>query len=50
MRLDTGRLQREAQALYHWFGFRIIPPYYECEPAVRDHLVFMEIDLATNVK
>ena len=46
MRLDTGRLQQEAQALYHSFGFRIIPPYYECSPAVRDHLVFTERSLA----
>jgi GNAT superfamily N-acetyltransferase len=46
MRLDTGLLQREAQQLYLSFGFHVIPPYYECAPEVRAHLVFMERSLS----
>lgn len=42
MRLDTGRRQVEAQALYHRLGFTPIAPYYPLPNAVRDWLVFME--------
>jgi hypothetical protein len=43
MRLDTGDLQTEAQALYTSLGFVPIPPYYECPDRLRKHLVFMEL-------
>jgi GNAT superfamily N-acetyltransferase len=45
MRLDTGDLQTEAQALYSSLGFTPIRPYYECPDRLRRHLVFMELAL-----
>lgn len=45
MRLDTGDLQAEAQALYRSLGFVPIRPYYECPDRLRRHLVFMELTL-----
>jgi len=46
MRLDTGRLQHEAQRLYESLGFRRIAPYYPVEPDMAAFLVFMERPLA----
>ncbi|SDW36429.1 Acetyltransferase (GNAT) family protein [Albimonas donghaensis] len=42
MRLDTGRIQVEAQALYARRGFVVRGPYYEAPPSLADFLVFME--------
>ena len=46
MMLDTGPLQREAQALYRKIGFKDVEPYYEVPSELRNWLVFMELDLA----
>jgi putative acetyltransferase len=45
-RLDTSIRQLEAQRLYERLGFRAIEPYYDVPPALRDWLVFMELDLS----
>ena len=45
MMLDTGPKQVEAQTLYRKLGFRDAEPYYDMSPALRDWLVFMELDL-----
>lgn len=45
MLLDTSFRQAEAQALYRRLGFRVIDPYYSLPEALRDWLVFMELDL-----
>ena len=45
MRLDTSIRQAEAKGLYSRLGFRIIEPYYELPPKMRDWLVFMELEL-----
>lgn len=45
MLLDTSVRQAEAQALYRRLGFRVIAPYYTVPDALRDWLVFMELDL-----
>jgi ribosomal protein S18 acetylase RimI-like enzyme len=42
MRLDTGPLHHEAQALYRSLGFRERAPYYDAPPLLRETLVFME--------
>jgi GNAT superfamily N-acetyltransferase len=42
MRLDTGPLHHEAQALYRSLGFRERSPYYDADPLLRETLVFME--------
>lgn len=42
MRLDTGDLQHEAQALYRSLGFEIIAPYRDYPPDLTKHMVFME--------
>ncbi|MEC9434371.1 MAG: GNAT family N-acetyltransferase [Pseudomonadota bacterium] len=42
MRLDTGRIQTEAQALYRRQGFADRDAYYEAPPLLADFLVFME--------
>jgi ribosomal protein S18 acetylase RimI-like enzyme len=44
MRLDTGMLQTEAQALYESLGFRRRTPYYEAT-IPPDFLIFYERDL-----
>lgn len=46
MRLDTGRLQHEAKALYASLGFRPVAPYYAADPELAAFLTFMERDLA----
>ena len=46
MRLDTGPLQPEAQALYRSLGFREIDCYYDCPDDLRRTLLFMERRLA----
>jgi GNAT superfamily N-acetyltransferase len=46
MRLDTSVRQIEARQLYAKLGFREVDPYYELRPAVRNWLVFMELDLS----
>ena len=46
MRLDTGPLQPEAQALYRSLGFREIDCYYDCPDDLRRTLLFMERGLA----
>jgi ribosomal protein S18 acetylase RimI-like enzyme len=46
MRLDTGPLQPEAQALYRGLGFREIDCYYDCPDDLRRSLLFMEQRLA----
>ncbi len=45
MRLDTGPLHHEAQALYSGLGFAVREAYYDPGPELRDKLVFMERDL-----
>lgn len=45
MRLNTGPLQTEAVNLYQKLGFKIIKPYYDLPPSLREQLVFMECDL-----
>ncbi|HUR94469.1 MAG TPA: GNAT family N-acetyltransferase [Gemmatimonadales bacterium] len=45
MVLDTSIRQAEAQALYRRQGFRDIPPYYDLPEALRNWLVFMELEL-----
>jgi putative acetyltransferase len=45
MRLDTSVRQFEAQSLYLKLGFRRIEPYYELPAALRDWLVFFELNL-----
>ena len=45
MMLDTGTRQVEAQTLYRKLGFRDAEPYYDMSAALRDWLVFMELDL-----
>jgi ribosomal protein S18 acetylase RimI-like enzyme len=42
MRLDTGPLQPEAQALYRSMGFREIDCYYDCPEDLRRSLLFRE--------
>jgi ribosomal protein S18 acetylase RimI-like enzyme len=44
MRLETGPLQKEAQALYRNMGFRRIAPYYEVSGWYKDNLLFFEGD------
>ena len=46
MMLDTGPLQREAQALYRKIGFKDVEPYYDVSSELRNWLRFMELDLA----
>ena len=45
MLLDTSFRQAEAQGLYHRLGFRVIEPYYALPQALRNWLVFMQLDL-----
>ncbi len=45
MLLDTSIRQVEAIALYRRQGFRDIPPYYDVSEALRNWLVFMELQL-----
>jgi len=45
MRLDTSIRQAEAQNLYEGLGFKVIAPYHELSPEMRDWLVFMELRL-----
>ena len=45
MRLDTSLGQAGARRLYERIGFRPIEPYYELPEALRDWLVFMELEL-----
>ena len=47
MLLDTGPAQTEAQQLYRKLGFRLIGPYSELSPLLRNWLVFMELDLTS---
>jgi putative acetyltransferase len=47
MMLDTGPAQREALGLYRKLGFRVIQPYYDLAPELRNWLVFMELDLTS---
>lgn len=47
MRLDTGRNHDEALRLYRDLGFEEIEPYYEPPADLRNHLIFMELDLCT---
>lgn len=42
MRLDTGRIQVEAQALYLRQGFAVRGPYVDLPPALAGFMVFME--------
>lgn len=42
VRLDTGPLQPEAQALYRSLGFRDIDCYYDCPDDLKRALLFME--------
>lgn len=49
MMLDTGPAQREAQSLYHKLGFRVVQPYYDLTPELREWLVFMELKLSERV-
>jgi GNAT superfamily N-acetyltransferase len=47
IRLDSARFMKDAQSLYHSFGFSLIAPYAESEipEAFRSHWVFMELPL-----
>lgn len=45
MRLDTGRLLREAIAMYQSLGFRECAPYREYPEKLRPYLMFMELPL-----
>jgi putative acetyltransferase len=45
MRLNTGPRQVEAQGLYHSLGFREIRPYYHLPEALKNWLLFMELNL-----
>ena len=45
MRLETGDLQIEAQALYRSLGFRDIDPYRYHPQYLIDHMICMEIEL-----
>jgi GNAT superfamily N-acetyltransferase len=45
MRLDTGPLHHEAQALYGGLGFTVRSAYYDPGPELRDRMVYMERDL-----
>ncbi len=42
MRLETGALQTEAQALYRSMGFKPIAPYYACPEWLARHSHFFE--------
>ncbi len=42
MRLETGKLQTEAQALYRGMGFCRIAPYYEVSGWFKDNQLFFE--------
>lgn len=45
MRLETGDLQVEAQALYRSLGFRDIDPYRHHPQHLIDHMICMELQL-----
>ena len=45
MRLNTSIRQDEAKALYERLDFKKIPPYSELPEALREWLVFMELQL-----
>ena len=45
MRLETGDLQVEAQALYRSLGFRDIDPYRYHPQHLIDHMICMELEL-----
>ncbi|MFW2404685.1 MAG: GNAT family N-acetyltransferase [Gammaproteobacteria bacterium] len=45
MRLETGDLQIEAQALYRSLGFRHIDPYRHHPQHLIDHMICMELEL-----
>ena len=45
MRLDTSYLQIEAQDLYRSLGFREIEAYYDMPAAMKNILMFFELDL-----
>ena len=45
MRLDTGKAQDIARALYKSVGFFERQPYYDCPKDLLSYLVFMEADL-----
>ncbi len=45
IRLDTSVRQAEASNLYRSLGFKIIAPYYELEPDLKNWLIFMELKL-----
>lgn len=45
MRLETGDLQIEAQALYRSLGFRDIDPYRYHPQHLIDHMICMELEL-----
>ncbi|MGZ3664282.1 MAG: GNAT family N-acetyltransferase [Ktedonobacterales bacterium] len=45
MRLDTSVRQVEALRLYESIGFREIAPYYDVPSALKEWLIFMELDL-----
>jgi ribosomal protein S18 acetylase RimI-like enzyme len=43
MKLDTGKIMREAIGLYRSFGFATCHPYYEYPDTLLPNLVFMEL-------
>lgn len=45
MRLDTGAMQHEVQALHRRIGFAPIVPYYDSDAEMANWLVFIEFDL-----
>ncbi len=45
MRLDTGRLLKEAIAMYQSLGFRECAPYYDYPDKLLPYLLFMELPL-----
>lgn len=46
MRLDTGKLMKEAIALYQSFGFKECSPHHEYPDKLMPYFVFMELPLA----